>query len=249
MAVPVEVKSTPIIKMLGVAALVALAIVAIDAALRFLPNYETLMRDSPWLFAHLVHLPQFLVPLLLIWYITKGRLGEYGFNLRQKPPTFTHVRMVALGALVGLLMSVKHFSALISNAPVDVPQPVTVASVLGNLTFQWIVVGLSEETMFRGLIQTYLMSHLSGYVNVLGHSLHAGTVIAALLWGAFHFVNILVMPLQSVVSYVMLTTVAGLAMGYAYQETRSLLTTTIVHNTIFGLPLTIGYGLYWVQGR
>jgi len=33
----------------------------------------------------------------------------------------------------------------------------------------------------------------------------------------------------------------GLLMGYAYQRTGSLLTTILVHNTIFGVPLTIGY--------
>lgn len=46
--------------------------------------------------------------------------------------------------------------------------------------------------------------------------------------------------------FVVLTTVAGLLMGYAYQETGSLLTTIIVHNTIFGVPLTVGYILYWL---
>jgi len=50
----------------------------------------------------------------------------------------------------------------------------------------------------------------------------------------------------SVVFTVVLTTVAGLGMGYAYQETGSLLTTILVHNTIFGVPLTIGYILYWL---
>jgi len=113
---------------------------------------------------------------------------------------------------------------------------VPVISVLGNMTFQWIVVGLSEETMFRGLIQTYLMNNLRGYVKILGHDLHIGTVIGAILWGAFHFLNILVMPLESVVFVVALTTIAGLFMGYAYQETGSLLTTIIVHNTPSSAP-------------
>jgi len=83
-------------------------------------------------------------------------------------------------------------------------------------------------------------------VKILGHDLHIGTVIGAVFWGAFHFINILVMPLGSVVFFVVLTTVAGLLMGYAYQETGSLLTTIIVHNTIFGVPLTVGYILYWL---
>ena len=100
--------------------------------------------------------------------------------------------------------------------------------------------------MFRGLIQTYLMNNLRGYVKVLGHDLHIGTVLGALFWGAFHFINVLVMPLGSVVFVVILTTVAGLFMGYAYQETGSLLTTIIVHNTLFGVPLTVGYILHWL---
>jgi len=100
--------------------------------------------------------------------------------------------------------------------------------------------------MFRGLIQTYLMNNLERYVKILGHDLHIGAVIGAILWGVFHFINILIMPLGPVVFTVALTTLAGLAMGYAYQETGSLLTTIIVHNTIFGVPLTLGYLLYWL---
>jgi len=54
------------------------------------------------------------------------------------------------------------------------------------------------------------------------------------------------MPLGSVLFFVLLTTVIGLLVGYAYQETGSLLTTMIVHNTLFGVSLTIGYMLYWM---
>ena len=242
----VELKSAPIIKMLGVTVIVALVIVLVDATLRSLLNYAAMVEDSSWILADLVHVPQFVIPFALMYCITGGRLREYGFNLKQKPPAFTHRRMFGLGALFGLLMSLKYVSQVAKGAPVDIPQPVTAVSVLGNMTFQWLVVGLSEETMFRGLIQTYLMNNLRGYVKVLGHDLHIGTVLGALFWGAFHFINVLVMPLGSVVFVVILTTVAGLFMGYAYQETGSLLTTIIVHNTLFGVPLTVGYILHWL---
>jgi len=62
----VKLKPAPILKMLGVVAVVTLIIVLIDAALGSLSNYETLMRDSSWLVADLVHVPQFLIPFLLI---------------------------------------------------------------------------------------------------------------------------------------------------------------------------------------
>jgi membrane protease YdiL (CAAX protease family) len=54
------------------------------------------------------------------------------------------------------------------------------------------------------------------------------------------------MPIGPVVFLVVLTTAIGLILGYAYQRTGSLLTTIIMHNTIFGVPLTIGYLLNWL---
>lgn len=241
----VKLKLAPIVRMLGVMAIVALIIVFIDAAFRSLPNYERLAEDS-WILADLVHIPQFLIPFLLICYITKGRVGEYGFNLRENPPIFTHRRMLGIGIFFGLLMSLPYIPQIIENAPLDIPRPVTLVSVLGNMTFQWIVVGLCEETMFRGLIQTYLMNNLEGNVKIFGHDFHTGTIVGAIFWGAFHFINILTMPLGTVIFFVILTTAIGLLMGYAYQETGSLLSTIIVHNTLFGVPLTIGYLLYWL---
>ncbi|HEY59953.1 MAG TPA: CPBP family intramembrane metalloprotease [Anaerolineae bacterium] len=223
-----------------------LTIVLINSTVSSLHNYENIIRDSSWILATLVHVPQFLIPFLLICYLTKGSLGEYGFNLKESPPIFTHGRMFGIGALFGLLMSLKYIPQIIEKTPLDIPQPVTLVNIVGTMTFQWIIIGLCEETMFRGLIQTYLMNNLEGWVRITGHDFHIGTVIGAILWGAFHFINILIMPLGSVVFIVVLTTVAGLLMGYAYQETRSLLTTIIIHNTLFGVPLTIGYILYYL---
>ena len=242
-----KVKSLPIIMTLSIIILVSIVIILINTYIKSFPNYENIVNNSSWMIAHLVHIPQFLIPFLIICFITKGKLSEYGYNMNQKPPAFTHIRMFILGVSFGLLLSLKYLPQIINKTSIDIPQPVTLLNVIGNMTFQWIVVGLSEETMFRGLIQTYLMNNLKGFVTILGHDLHIGTVIGAIFWGAFHFINILVMPLASVVFVVILTTIAGLAMGYAYQETRSLLTTIIVHNTIFGIPLTLGYIIHWIS--
>jgi len=242
-----RLKPAPLISMLGVMATVVVLIVAIYAVLETLPNFQIPIQDSSWIVADLVHIPQFLIPFAVICWITKGRPGEYGFNLRQLPPLFTHGRMLGLGILFGLLMSLRYIPSIVRGVPVEIPQPVNLGSILGNLTFQWVVVGVAEETMFRGLIQTYLTNHLSGHVEMLGHDLHIGTLIGAVFWGMFHFINALVMPIGSVIFYVVLTTAAGLGMGYAYQKTGSLLTTILVHNTMFGVPLSVGYVLYWLQ--
>jgi membrane protease YdiL (CAAX protease family) len=240
------IRPAPIIKMLGITIIVALAVVLIYAMIRLLPNYETIVEYSSWLIADLVHIPQFAIPFVIIIYITGGNLSKYGFNLKTKSSSFTHIRMLGLGVLFGFFMSLPSITQFVMSGSVDVPQPVNAGSFLGNMTFQWIVVGLAEETMFRGLIQTYLMINLMGYIKIMGHSLHIGTVIGAIIWGLFHFINILIMPLSSVVFTVVLTTMAGLLMGYAYQKTGSLFTTIIIHNTLFGVPLTVSYFLYWL---
>jgi membrane protease YdiL (CAAX protease family) len=241
----VKLKPAPIIRMLCLSAVVALLIVLIVLFARSSPTAETLVAARPWLLADLVHIPQFLIPFLLILYITKGRLQAYGFNLGEDSH-LTHKRIFGLGVVFGLLMSLKYIPHVVRTGSIDVLQPVTLVNVVGQMTFQWIVVGLCEETMFRGLIQTYLMKNLEGYVRLLGHELHVGTVVGAIFWGGFHFLNILIMPLGPVVLLVVLTTGIGLILGYAYQRTGSLLTTIIMHNTVFGIPLTIGYVLYWL---
>jgi len=241
-----KLKLTPILKMLAVTVTVMISIYYINAMLLALPNYETLRMESSWIFADLVHVPQFLIPFIIILYITKGRPGHYGFNLKEDPPEFTHRRMLIIGLCSGLLMSIKYVIQIVNGLPVDVPQPVTPINIFGYMTFQWIIVGLSEETMFRGLIQTYLMDNLEGEVKLAGHEFHIGTVIAALFWGGFHIINALNMPLSSAVFTVVITTPIGLLMGYAYQRTGSLLTTTLVHNMLFGVPLMIGYILHFM---
>lgn len=241
----VRLSPAPIIKMLVVSAIVACIVVVIAKALTSLPSARDLLATYPWLLAHLVHIPQFLIPFLCILYITKGKLRTYGFNLGEDPH-LTHRRILGIGVVFGLLMSLKYVPQIIRTGSVDVLRPVTTANVIGQMTFQWIVVGLSEETMFRGLIQTYLMKNLEGYVRLLRHDFHIGTVIGAVFWGGFHFLNILILPLGPVVFLVVITTAIGLILGYAYQRTGSLLTTIIMHNTIFGVPLTIGYILYWL---
>jgi len=235
----IKFKLTPIFKMLGVTVLVAIIIVAIHIWFKSHPCKYS------WILADLYHIPQFLIPFLMICYLSKGNPKEYGFNLNEES-FFTHKRMAIIGVSFGILMSVRYIPQVVEHALLDIPYPVTLANVLGNMSFQWIVVGISEETMFRGLIQTYLMKNLDGYIKMFGHDLHIGTVLGAVFWGGFHFINILIMPLRAVIFFVILTTGIGLLMGYAYQRTGSLLTTIIIHNTLFGTQLTLGYIIYWL---
>ena len=118
-----------------------------------LQGYEIVIDESGWILASLVHIPQFLIPFLLIYHISQGKLNEYGFNFRETSH-FTHKRMLKIGILFGLAFSSKYVIQIFAGAPLDISYPVTPLNIVGNLIFQGIIVGVSEETMFRGLIQT-----------------------------------------------------------------------------------------------
>jgi membrane protease YdiL (CAAX protease family) len=240
-----KLRAGPIVRMLAVCIAVTGSIIVIYLATDAIPALASLTEGAPWVVGHLVHIPQFLIPFIVIWHISRSRLDEFGFNLKQDRH-LNHIRVLKIGLLIGLAVSLRYVPQLVSGVPVAIPRPVTPASVVGRMTFQWIVVGVTEETMFRGLIQTYLMKKLEGYVRIANHDFHIGTVLGACFWGGFHFINVLIMPLGTATFLVIVTTVIGLVMGYAYQRTGSLLTTIIMHNTIFGVPLTIGYLLNWM---
>lgn len=232
----IRLRPVPIVKMLAVSLVTAWCIVFL------FENFSA----SPWGMAILVHIPQFIIPFTVILYVSHGQPSRYGFNLREDTPEFTHRRMLYIGLISGLLMSLNYLINIVRGLPLSIPKPVTPFDVAGNLVFQWIIVGLSEETMFRGLIQTYLMKNLEGYLEIHGSRLHVGTVIAAIFWGGFHIINYLNMPLGSAVLSVLVTIPIGLLMGYAYQRTGSLLTTILVHNCLFGVHLTVGYILFFM---
>lgn len=241
-----KIKFLPLGKMVIVTCIVILSIILINSSIKEFPRFSKIISGSSWFLPTLVHVPQFLLPFLVIICLSKGHLEKYGFNLNESPPFFTRCNMLKIGVTFGSFLSFKYIPQIITNKTIDIPRPITPINILGSLVFQWVIVGLCEETMFRGLIQTYLMDSLQGNVRFFQHDLHIGTVISAIIWGLFHFINILVMPWNSTLLTVFLTTIAGLPMGYAYQETRSLFTTIIIHNTLFAIPLLIGYIIYFL---
>ena len=88
------------------------------------------------------------------------------------------------------------------------------------------IVPLSEELLFRGLIQTGLCSVLAGSV----FGIRSGTMIAAALFGLMHGLNALTsLNLTTVALGVGLATIFGLVAGALYQRTGNLWSAIALH--------------------
>lgn len=198
-----------------------------------------------WLDNDIYHIPQFFIPFLIILWLSKGRISEYGFTLKSKDLKLK--LSIALGTVFGLIESTKYIPYIRGLMPLDVS--VAPLDIIGNISCYWLFLGLAEETWFRGLIQTYLMEELRGWIRIFGWDFHVGTIITAMLFFGVTFSNLLIgMPLGLVIFMAIVGhLVGGLIFGYIYQESRSLAGPVLTHNWGHALPNLIGYILYLLR--
>jgi len=212
------------------------------ALLNRIPEFKLLAQNSPWIHNYIADSLAFAISMILIWRVSKGRFKEFGFVLKGRD---LKIKLsIALGvilALIGILLD--YLPKVLAGSPETGPTyPLTVVNVLGMISFQWIFVGIFEEPLNRGLVQTYLMNKLKGNVRILKWDFHTGTVITAIIFGVGHFGPHIFFgsSLLSLAPHLAFATLCGFCLGYIYQETRSLLGPILMHNIIDGLLTTIG---------
>jgi len=120
------------------------------------------------------------------------------------------------------------------------PYPLTV------VTFQWILVGIFEETITRGLVQSYLVEKLKGTVTLFKWNLHTGSIITAMIFGLGHLGPHLFFgrSWQTLVPHLLFALLYGLFSSYIYQETKSLAGPILMHNVVEGLLYSVDYFFY-----
>ena len=212
-----------------------------------IPGFELLVQSSTWIPKYIGDSIAFAVAMIIIWRISQGRLGEYGFTLARR--NLKIKSSIILGVLIGLMgILLDHFPELIAGVEFEPAHsyPLTVLNVLGMMTFQWIFVGIFEEPITRGLVQTPLMNELKGTVRIFKWDFHIGSVITAIIFGVGHFgphiffggswINL---PL-----HLAFATLYGFGSSYIYQETKSLAGPILMHNMVDGLLTTVDLLLY-----
>ena len=221
------------------------------ALLGRIPKFKLMNQKSPWISKYIGDSIAFAVGMIMIWWISQGRLGEYGFTLAR--PDLKLKLSITLGTILGLMgILFDHFPEVIAGkskiAPAY-PYPLTIQNVLGMMSFQWIFVGIFEETITRGLVQTHLMKELKGSVDILKWDFHIGTVITAIIFGVGHIGPHIFFRRSwvSLVPHLIFATLFGLCTGYIYQETKSLAGPILMHNIVDGLLYSVDYLFYYIN--
>jgi membrane protease YdiL (CAAX protease family) len=180
------------------------------------PNYS-------WAFNWAGH--TWLLAIPLIWYFRFGkRFPVGGMNNKmttQWAPVW--VLLVAIAVLADVFGSQKRSLAGVSSL-----------ALIMNLLFYTVLVGISEEFMFRGQIQTGLNNSIEKILRVGRLNVQLGTLLAALIFTAFHSRDIFAVPFAFVF---------GIVVGHYYEKTSNLWGAVIIHNLVdllgFLIPLLV----------
>jgi len=205
-------------------------------------DYSTIDPDGAfaWLYVH--HIAQTVIFLILMLVISKVSAIRFGFGWGDRKVGWLYVRIFALvfcGYTVVSLLIV-----LATGTFRLLPYPLTARNIAGQLSFQLLLTGPSEELIFRAFAITMLTLLMKGVVfsnketgvgkvvfTILGGELSVANLIAALIFGLAH-VGFSFAPFS--LSYsafqVIYAIVLGLFYGVCYERSQSMVYPMMMHS-------------------
>ncbi len=173
--------------------------------------------------------PLIYLTILTILFIEEADVSAFGFKTRNigKSLLFGFLFFIILDGLASLIL---YFLVYVFTSQIPV-QYYNVLPFILTMPFMTLCVGVSEEGLFRGYMQTHLEKFYTSKQAIL---------IQAILFGVWHFVWGL-NPFDPVymLSYVGFTFLVGLLFGYFYSKTRNLAPLVFAHGLFNSVPTGI----------
>jgi hypothetical protein len=169
--------------------------------------------------------------ILTIVVIEKTDISAIGFKTQNIGKAFLHglAFYVLLGGIT-LIVLYSLIYAFTNQTPV---LSYNIAPFVLAMPFQTLCVGVSEEGLFRGYMQTHLLK---------SYTLKKAILIQAIFFGVWHFVwNLSPFNPWGMAQYVTVTFLVGIVFGYFYSKARNLAPLIFAHglwNSVQGGILT-----------
>lgn len=184
---------------------------------------------------------QFILTIIAILLLTKGKLYKYGFKLPQK----TAFRSIALWVII-LLVFGYFLSMFFEGEQHGEQHPIMDTGLFTRIILGLVVAPILEEVVFRGLIQSYLARFKHIGFKIARAFFSFPVIFAALLFSFAHLPMIIRDMNAGLVFSIIFSTYVfctGILMGYAREKTDSLIPAVIIHFSINLFALLSDYFL------
>ena len=193
-------------------------------------NYQSIDPDSAFMWISVHHIVQALIFLLimivLIPYLKRSD-KDFGFHKGDVAIGLKYVKIFSLIFLSYAVISI--FIVLITNAFNLFPYPINARNVIGQLSFQLLLSGPSEELIFRAFAITMFSLFISG--RVLNGKFSKANLIAAVVFALAHVgFSFAPFELNYNVGQLVYSFILGMVYGDCYEKSKSMLYPMILHS-------------------
>ena len=216
-------------------------------------DYSAIDPDGAFAWISVHHIVQALVFLVLMLVIIKVSDIRFGFGWGDREEGLSYLRLFVLIYTAYVLVHRIIVFFLTGSLPVFW-HPLTTRNIIGQLSFQLLLSGPSEELVFRGFAITMLGLMVKGAVaggetgaghaitKMFGGSITAANLIAAVIFGLAH-VRFALAPFSATfdTGQVIVSVILGLFYGVCYERSKSMVYPMIMHS--FGNVVVVGISI------
>jgi len=213
------------------AILVLLYVLCLKSALSFLiSRIPSIWTQVSWRYGFLSHFALLLTALALIAILHPFFPGCFGLRLTRRGEGHVWPGLW-VGAFFGILMlCVDHYPSLIHRTAPPGPYASNPGNVVPWLLMQGLVVGITEETVFRGLFLGYLLSRISYRVRIKSFQVSAAGMLIAVIFSLAHAQAFWQTSFISALGQQIYAIAIGVFCAHLFEQSGSLLAPALAHS-------------------
>ncbi|MFO7612035.1 MAG: type II CAAX endopeptidase family protein [Clostridia bacterium] len=208
-------------------ALLLLSIPRLSGTIASLFNYNAIDPDGAYAWISVHHIVQALIFIGIIIGIKKFKPISFGFGWGDRKVGIKYVLRFTL--IFGLGSLASHVLTILTNSFQPFAYPLTATNIIGQMGFQLLLSGPSEELIFRAFAITMLTLLFKN--RIINAKISNANIIAAVIFGLAH-VGFSFAPFEIRYSLfqVILAIVLGIFYGDCYEKTKSIYYPMMMHS-------------------
>lgn len=221
-----------------VAAVLVIPEIAIILTDCFNSTINSLDTDETFLWISTHHLIQLFSTVALMFLLSKKLdLKQWGFNLNN-----LNTSMKWIGIFLVAFTIIEYFR-IQGQLPIEFAYPITEKNKTGIQFFQYILSGLGEEPLFRGLVMVFLAKNWNNVFKISKLEIPITIAIATILFMVAHlqidYLNLNISGFDF--DQQMKSMQLGILYGLAFHYTKSLLAPIVIHGLSNGIQFSLMY--------